>query len=188
MSEGNEVGKTSAQYAHTSPSLRRITPGQVSLDLVEASLWRLLATHRRAPHTPDVVEHLRLVRAYAEGYHRRLLASERGSRGGREPERPVEVAESPARGVEGPNQVDIPETALAAVSEAVRQVYGDARAEAVSPWSRLGGRFEAGQTTKACRGCAAVKHLDDFYKDLGRRDGRRARCKACENATRRAKR
>ena len=38
------------------------------------------------------------------------------------------------------------------------------------------------ESLKQCRKCKKVKSLDDFHKDRSKRDGRRTRCRDCENA------
>ena len=133
--------------------------GPVTLPLVEAALWRLLARLGCRPLPAELAAFLLLVTAYGDA---RETAGEARS---------ATVTASSVVSTVSP---------VAAASEGLSGLSAVDRlldAEAVT-WAHV---LEVGE--KRCRRCGAWAPLGGFYVDSHSRDGRRATCKACDVVT-----
>jgi hypothetical protein len=146
---------TSRVYPHVSAR-----PASVSLDDVEAAIWRLLAGQRVRRDPGQVAKVVRLVRLYGEGFHSRMQASQVKTQ-------PVVEVETPAQSRTLPG-------------EGARLVR-----ETVSS-TALSGQFLADEglveASKTCLGCGKLLPLSDFHLDRSNKTGVKPRCKQCARA------
>jgi hypothetical protein len=159
---------------------------EASLDLVEATLWRLLAGRSTRRSGTDVAWLVGLVQRYAEAYAGRLARDGVSSAARLVAPRPSSpVCEADAEDVAAASVVEQSPT-RAEVAAAASRLNGSTRApedavEAVI--EEADGPVEG--LSKRCRDCAAVKPLEEFYASRTNRDGRKGSCKACVSEQRR---
>jgi hypothetical protein len=148
---------------------------EVSLDVIEATLWRLLAGRYLRRSGTDVAWLVGLVQRYAEAYAGRLAR---------------DGVSSSARLAAGP-RLPSPGCELGASGAAAASVVEQSptRSEVAAAASRLNGSAGALEQavegfSKRCRDCQELKELTEFYASTTNKDGRKGTCKACQSAQR----
>lgn len=159
-----------------------------SLDLVEATVWRLLAGRSLRRAGQDVTWLVALVQRYAEAYAARLQRDGVSS-----------AARLTVPSANGRPREEVSHLAAEAGCESLREgveppgsgEQSPTAAEVREASSRLNAALAAGGepvngTSKRCRDCHEVKGLDEFYQSRTNRDGRKGTCKSCLAEQRRA--
>lgn len=157
----------------------------VSLDLVEATIWRLLAGRNLKRAGSDVVWLLALVQRYAEAFSARLARD--GVSSGVRLALHRELAGAPVstNGTAGLSLASDPDRVptaaeLALVSSQLATAFQLVDEEDKPDTTTT----EPDTMAKTCSACHTPKPRTDFYASNTHKDGRRSQCKDCSRAAR----